>query len=222
VLGCYLMEHTSGVAAVGTRRGTAPRGAKYTSRTSENCPVPGAGLHPWQRISGGGIDALPGKSLFACTLLGFGEVPARKTNRVTLSEILKDRWGIPAARIDYAASDNEIEMALDQQSQLTSMLEQRGYRIVSQQGLASPGLSLHELGTARIGAERSNPVLNSYNKWWDVPNLLVTGRAAFPRGGFQNPTLTMMALTGRTCRYLVQELRHGDLWQNTNARLATM
>jgi len=41
--------------------------------------------------------------------------------------------------------------------------------------------------------------------------IFVTDGAAFPSGGFQNPTPTMMALTGRTCRYLVQELRQGHL-----------
>lgn len=209
VLGCYLMEHTSGIAAMGVRRGTCHSGCGIYIPNFRNLGRDEA--RPFIRGYGfqGSIEPLPGKDLFACTLLGFGEVLPRVTNRVTLSETLKDRWGVPAPRIDYAVSDNELEMARDAEAQVVAMLAGGGYQVVSKSALAAPGLSLHELGTARMGQDPSNSVLNRFNQCWEVPNLFVTDGAAFPGSGFQNPTLTMMALTGRACRYIAEEMRRG-------------
>jgi choline dehydrogenase-like flavoprotein len=54
-------------------------------------------------------------------------------------------------------------------------------------------------------------VLNSHNQSWDVGNLFVTDGASFPSSGFQNPTLTMMAITVRAGRYIVEQLKRGEL-----------
>ena len=72
-----------------------------------------------------------------------------------------------------------------------------------------PGAKIHEIGTARMGADPKRSVLNAYCQSHDVPNLFVTDGAAFASSGCQNPTLTMMANTARACEYLVEELRVG-------------
>jgi choline dehydrogenase-like flavoprotein len=54
-------------------------------------------------------------------------------------------------------------------------------------------------------------VLNAYNQSWDVPNLIVTDAAAFPGSGIAGTTLTVMALTIRACRNLVDRYRAGQL-----------
>src|SRR5581483_8779243 len=46
-------------------------------------------------------------------LSAFGEMLARKENRVTISKDVKDAWGIPAVHIECAHSDNERAMARD-------------------------------------------------------------------------------------------------------------
>jgi choline dehydrogenase-like flavoprotein len=62
--------------------------------------------------------------------------------------------------------------------------------------------AIHETGGARMGDKPDNSVLNSYCQCWDADNVFVTdGR--FVSSGFQNPTLTMMALTVRACRFIV-------------------
>jgi choline dehydrogenase-like flavoprotein len=68
-----------------------------------------------------------------------------------------------------------------------------------------PGFCIHELGTARVGSDSKNSVLNRYAQAWDVDNIFVTDGAAWVSSGCANPTLTMMALTVRACDYIVKE-----------------
>ena len=101
-------------------------------------------------------------------------------------------------------------MAADQAQQISKMVEAAGYDVTWTGKLSTPGSSIHEVGTARMGSDRRSSVLNPYNQCWDVPNLFITDGAAFASAGFQNPTLTMMAITGRACHYIASELKRGE------------
>ena len=68
-----------------------------------------------------------------------------------------------------------------------------------------PGAAVHESGGARMGGSPEDSVLNSYCQVWDAENVFVTDGACFVSSGFQNHTLTMMALTVRACRFIVQD-----------------
>jgi len=74
-----------------------------------------------------------------------------------------------------------------------------------------PGGNVHELGTARLGADPETSALDPNNAVWGIPNLLVTDGACFPSGGWQNPTLTMMAITVRACANLVERTKRLEL-----------
>ena len=66
-----------------------------------------------------------------------------------------------------------------------------------------PGLCIHEMGTARMGRDPKNSVLNGWNQAHDVPNLFVTDGACMASSANQNPSITYMALTARACDYAV-------------------
>jgi choline dehydrogenase-like flavoprotein len=72
--------------------------------------------------------------------------------------------------------------------------------------LATPGASIHEVGTARMGSDAESSFLNGFNQSWEIPNLFVTDGAAFPASPYPNPTLTMAALTLRACDVIAAEL----------------
>jgi choline dehydrogenase-like flavoprotein len=141
-----------------------------------------------------------------CTLVCFGEMLPRDTNRVTLGSTT-DEWGIPTPRVDLRLSDNELEMARDQAAHVEELLRCTGFETTGHTGLNAPGCSIHEAGTARMGSDPRTSVLNPHNQCWEVPNLFITDGAAFPSVGFQNPTLTMMAITGRACDHILREFR---------------
>lgn len=69
------------------------------------------------------------------------------------------------------------------------------------------GGSIHEVGTARMSADRKEGVLNSFCQTHDIPNLYVFGGNAFPSTGDKHPTITMMALSARGCDHLIEQAK---------------
>ena len=142
----------------------------------------------------------------------WGEMLARKENRVTINKEVKDAWGIPAVHIECLQGDNERAMASDALDSLKEMVDAAGFELTfANPFLAAPGLCIHEVGTARMGNDPKASVLNRFNQSWDVKNLFVTDGACFVSQGCQNPTLTMMALTVRACDYIVDQHKKGNL-----------
>ena len=136
----------------------------------------------------------------------WGECLARMDNVVEIDGERKDAWGIPVLKIAATYGDNDKALYHDGQQQAAEMLEAAGAKNVEIDGEnAVPGSCIHEIGTARMGTESKNSVLNKYNQAWDVENIFVTDGAAWVSSGCQNPTLTMMAVTVRACDYIAKE-----------------
>jgi choline dehydrogenase-like flavoprotein len=76
---------------------------------------------------------------------------------------------------------------------------------------STPGLFVHEVGGARMGTDPRSSVLNPFCRCWDVSNVFVTDGACWPSAGWQNPTLTEMAITARACDHAVSELKKMNL-----------
>jgi choline dehydrogenase-like flavoprotein len=72
-------------------------------------------------------------------------------------------------------------------------------------------MGIHEMGTARMGTDSSNSVLNKWNQVWDAPNVFVTDGAAMASSSCVNPSLTYMAMTARAANYAVNELKKGTI-----------
>ena len=123
-----------------------------------------------------------------------------------------DAWGIPVLHIECTHADNEAAMAADAFECAKEMALAAGAEITSEiRNPSPPGFCIHEVGTARMGADKKTSVLNQWNQSWDVKNLFVTDGACFTSIGYANPTLTMMAITARACDYIVEEAKKGDL-----------
>jgi choline dehydrogenase-like flavoprotein len=74
-----------------------------------------------------------------------------------------------------------------------------------------PGLTIHEMGTARMGADPKKSVLNAHNQAHDVKNLFLPDGACMASSSCVNPSLTYMALTARACDYAVSQMKKGEL-----------
>lgn len=179
----------------------------------------GAGRSGWQaalRASGIG-NALKQRlgelGPWSMSFGGFGEMLPSEANRLTIHPTLKDAWGIPAAHIECAWSANELAMHRDMSVAATELLEAAGAQDIrpDARGPSTPGNTNHEMGTARMGRDARTSVLNGWNQAWDVPNLFVTDGACMASSGWQNPSLTYMALTARACHHAVDELNRGNL-----------
>ncbi|MGH9800149.1 MAG: GMC family oxidoreductase, partial [Blastocatellia bacterium] len=123
-----------------------------------------------------------------------------------------DAWGIPVLKIHIRHSDNEREMGRDASVSAAEILKKAGAEEISvSENLTVPGRIIHELGTARMGADPKKSVLNKFNQVWDAKNVFVTDGAAFVNSANQNPTLTILALTIRACEYLTEEMKRGNI-----------
>jgi glucoside 3-dehydrogenase (cytochrome c) catalytic subunit len=140
------------------------------------------------------------------------EMLPRMENRVTIDPEKVDAWGIPALRIECSHGDNERAMAKDALETIKEMADSAGFMTeYTNSTPAPPGFCIHEVGTARMGADPKTSVLNKWNQSWDVKNVFVTDGACFVSQGCQNPTLTMMAITARACDYIANEFKGGKL-----------
>ena len=143
---------------------------------------------------------------------GFVECLPRRENFVELDPHVVDAWGIPALRIHMTWGSNEKALFQDALDAGAEMLEAAGAKDVTTPGVPkTPGDGIHEVGTARMGSDPRNSVLDSFCRTHDVKNLFVTDGACYPSMGTVNPTLTFMALTVRACDSLIEQARRGDL-----------
>lgn len=143
---------------------------------------------------------------------GFGEMLPNPQNRVTLHESRKDKWGLPILHIDCAQGPNEAQMSKQIMADGKAMVEAAGGFVMMQLGEpGTPGLGIHEMGTARMGKDPMTSVLNKYNQAHEAPNLFCTDGAAMSSSGCQNPSLTYMALTARAAHHAVEFAKEGKL-----------
>ena len=143
---------------------------------------------------------------------GFGECLPRHENFVALDPGVKDKWGVPALRISCAWSDNERAALKDMSLTAAEMLDAAGARDITTFVRDNPpGLTIHEMGTARMGRDPQSSVLNAFNQAHDVPNLFVTDGACMTSSANQNPSITYMALTVRAVDYAVGRMKRNEL-----------
>ncbi len=143
---------------------------------------------------------------------GFGEVLSRYENAVDIDPAMKDAWGIPVLRFSYRFGENEKKMAADMAESAREMFDAAGFEIVSvTKSILPEGWSIHEMGTARMGNDPKTSVLNQYMQSHDVKNLFVVDASAFVSASCQNPTWTIMALCWRSCDYLADQFKKGEV-----------
>lgn len=143
---------------------------------------------------------------------GFGESLPYHDNKVTLDKTKKDKWGLPVLAIDCTFRENETKMREAMKNDAAEMLEAAGLKnIVTYDNGSTPGMAIHEQGTARMGNDPKTSVLNKWNQMHEVSNVFVTDGACMPSIGCQNPSLTFMALTARAADYAVSELKKGNI-----------
>ncbi len=146
-------------------------------------------------------------------MTAFGEILPDYDNYVELDEENTDEWGMPLLKISASIGENEKNMRDDMAETAAEMLEAAGCTNVSAyKNEYLFGEGIHEMGTARMGDDPSESVLNGHNQLHEVPNVFVTDGACMTSAACQNPSLTYyMALTARAADYAVDQLKKGNI-----------
>ena len=146
------------------------------------------------------------------TFGGFAECLPNPANFVEIDKERVDAWGVPVLKIHCEWRDNEKALLHDMMIQAAEMLAVAGaVEIRPFNHHSPPGLTIHEMGTARMGADPKTAVLNKHNQAHDVKNLFMTDGACMASSSCVNPSLTYMALTARACDYAVSQMKKGEL-----------
>lgn len=234
-VGRNLMDHTYALSTIGLFPG--PQDSYYKGRRPTGIYIPryrnltedadgyvrgygfqgGVSRMGWQSMAmhpglvGADIKAAARKvGPWVAFISGFGEMLPNPENRVTLHPTRKDQWGMPIPHIDCSFGDNERKMAKQILADGRAMIEAAGGTVLTQATEpGTPGLGIHEMGTARMGRDPKTSVLNQYNQAHEVPNLFCTDGAAMASSGCQNPSLTYMALTARAADHAVKFMKDG-------------
>jgi choline dehydrogenase-like flavoprotein len=114
-------------------------------------------------------------------------------NRVTLDPDLTDGNGIPAPKITYRLSENSRKMLEHSVARGQEVLEAAG----AKHSFADPLLQVagwHLMGTARMGTDPEQSVVNEWGRCHDVRNLFVIDGSIFVTAAAVNPTNTIQAL----------------------------
>ncbi len=204
------------------RNNDFPRG--YHIEIGGGREMPGAGMfdNVCEEFEGYGADLKRTCRKRYGTEIGFagrGEMVPNPDTYCELDPDIVDRWGIPVLRFHFKWSDYEIRQAKDMQETFKAIVEAMGgeYRTKTPIdgpnafGIEDGGKIIHEVGTARMGADPKTSVLNGYCQAHDVKNLFVTDGAPLVTNPDKNPTLTIMALSWRASDYLLEQAKNGSL-----------
>ncbi len=145
-------------------------------------------------------------------MTAFGEILPYHENHMKLDRDTKDKHGLPLMVIDAVVRENERKMEMDMKNDAAEMLEAAGYKNVTVRSDSyNVGNSIHEMGTARMGADPKKSVLNKFNQVHACKNVFVTDGSFMVSSGCQNPSLSYMAFTARAANHAVEELKKGNL-----------
>lgn len=125
-------------------------------------------------------------------------------NRITLNWAVRDRAGQPQIRLHYSFGEYEQAGFARIRSVFRTIGQTLGAR---ETRLSEPFAHHHLMGATRMGSDPRRSVADSQGRTHDHANLFLLGSALFPTSGTSNPTLTIAALTLRSTRAMLQQLR---------------
>ena len=180
----------------------------------------------------GGIQRFPGGGGYGAalkeeyrkyygTVVGFsgrGEMIPNDDSYCEIDPDVVDRWGIPVLRFHWKWSEHEIKQVKHMQETFKALIDEMGGTLLWQPGkaeddygISTGGSIIHELGGARMGADPKTSVVNSWCQAHEVKNLFVADGSPFVTQADKNPTWTILALSMRTSRHILELSKRGEI-----------
>ena len=132
----------------------------------------------------------------------FSEWLPHKDSRMQLAPTLKDKWGIPAAKIrafNHRRSLAAVRFLVQQGKRVLETMGARTVRMPPSFGGPSTNLIA---GTCRFGDDPTTSVLDRHCKVHGTPNVYVTDASFMPSGGSVPYTLTIYANALRVAEHI--------------------
>ena len=168
--------------------------------------ISGIGGHPvpWGQDHHRVFSARFGRTITIATI---GEDLPELHNQVSLDPNLSDSHGIPAPKVEYTLSENSRKLLAHGSERATEVLKAAGAKEI----LINPLLRTagwHLMGTAKMGVNSNNSVVNNVGRSHDVKNLFIIDGSIFVTGGAVNPTSTIQAIALFVANHIKNNARH--------------
>jgi gluconate 2-dehydrogenase alpha chain len=134
------------------------------------------------------------------------------TNRIDLDPHVRDVWGFPAGRATVEVHKHEVVASRYYAPKLEAIMREAGAESTftatspplegDRAGRRSASFSRHIVGTCRMGDDPRTSVVDRWQRFHDVENMICTDSSVFPTSTGYGPTLTIVALAIRACREL--------------------
>jgi choline dehydrogenase-like flavoprotein len=151
-------------------------------------------------------------------IAGRGECIAREDNYCEIDPDVVDEWGIPVLRFNYTWSDHEKQQSKHMHETFEHIFDGMGAKILgtkpgedTEYGLEAPGRIIHEVGTTRMGDDPNKSVTNKFQQLHDAKNVFIVDGGPFVSQADKNPTWTILALSWRTCDYIIEQLKKQNI-----------
>jgi choline dehydrogenase-like flavoprotein len=138
------------------------------------------------------------------------QAPTQRSDKnfVDIDPHVKDRYGIPAARLHFEWDRNTLLMWEHGKHACEQLLRASGAEYLgSAPEPDMPGTSLHETGTLRMGNDPKKFVTNRFGQTHDVPNLYVCDASVFPNCTDKTTTISILAFSLRSTEHLIENLK---------------
>jgi len=135
-------------------------------------------------------------------------------NRVVLSESKKDLWGASSPEIHHLYHDQDkkaVTFALEKARQLLETAGGKEIQIPKVHDNITGRYTWHLMGTARMGIDPAQSVVNANCQVHDIPNLFISDGSLFCTSAGINPTLTIQALSFRTADKMMAMMKEGKI-----------
>jgi choline dehydrogenase-like flavoprotein len=148
---------------------------------------------------------------------GRGEMIPNDDCYCELDPTTKDKWGIPVLRFHWKWGESEHGQAAHMVTTFLEVIDKLGGKPMGKverdgkKAISKGGEMIHEVGTARMGHNDTDSVVNQYGQTWAVSNLFIMDGATLVSSPDKNPTLSIIALAWRSADNLATIAKQGAL-----------
>jgi choline dehydrogenase-like flavoprotein len=139
------------------------------------------------------------------------QAPSQRSdkNYVDIDPVKRDIFGIPQVRVHFEWDENALKMWEHSKHACRDIFKNAGAEYEGHGEPESPGYSLHETGTCRMGNDPRQFVTNRFGQTHDVANLFVCDASTFLNCTDKTTTLSILAFALRTSEYVVEQFKNG-------------
>ena len=132
-------------------------------------------------------------------------------NNITLDPNNKDQWGRPSLRTTYMDHEDDLSTVRFLTAHCEQLMDAAGAQKFWAHEVVPTSGGAHLLGTARMGDDPENSVVDRYHRSHDVKNLFICDGSSFVTSGRGQPTMTIMALAFRAAEHIAAAARANEI-----------